>query len=81
MPSTPSHRVIFYIMLAVFVWGALLALGAYFYGGNRQLLKADIILGCVAIFLGLWAILLRARARRMEREAIGSQDRSHEEES
>jgi hypothetical protein len=70
MPSTPSHRVILYIMLAVFVWGALLALGAYLYGGNRQLLKADIILGCVAIFLGLWALLLRARAKRMEREAL-----------
>jgi hypothetical protein len=69
----PPHRVIFYIMLAVFAWGAVLALGAFLYGGTRQALKADIILGCVAAFLGLWALLLRTRARRGDKQALGSQ--------
>jgi hypothetical protein len=77
MPSPPPHRVILYIMLAVFVWGGLLALGAYLSGGNRQLLKADIILGCVAVFLGLWAILLRRRAKRMA-EQFGSEKKPHD---
>jgi hypothetical protein len=79
MPAPPPHRVILYIMLAVFVWGAALALGAFIYGGTRQALKADIILGCVALFLGSWALLLRARAKRPEREALNAPYANDEE--
>jgi hypothetical protein len=78
MPSPAPHRIIFYIMLAVFVWGAVLALGAFLYGGARQALKADIILACVAIFLGIWALLLRRRAKRLENQTHEKEPKPHE---
>ncbi len=55
-------KLIAWIMLAVLVWGGLLALGAYLYGGPRQLLRAGMILGCVIAFLSFWGILLKYRA-------------------
>jgi hypothetical protein len=53
-------------MLAVLVWGGLLALGAYLYGGARQGIKAAIILGCVLAFLSIWALLLRSQDGKRE---------------
>jgi hypothetical protein len=59
MPA--SRNLIGYIMLALVIWGGLLAGGAWLYGGSRSALKAVIIFGCVALFLGLWAVLLKYR--------------------
>jgi hypothetical protein len=67
--KTAPRRAIAYVMAAVLVWGGLLALGAYLYGGTRQGIKAAIILGCVLAFLGLWALLLRHRSQNGERGA------------
>lgn len=63
MAKAPSSsRPIVYIMLALLVWGGLLAGGAYLYGGTRHGLKAGFIFGCVLAFLAFWAVLLKYRA-------------------
>lgn len=57
------------VMLAVFVWGSVLSLGAFLYGpGPNGLIALDpsvsrglIVFSCVAIFLGGWVLLLRQR--------------------
>jgi hypothetical protein len=59
--KTAPGRFIRYLMAAVLVWGGLLALGTYLYGGTRQGIKAAIILGCVLAFLAFWALLLRSQ--------------------
>lgn len=64
MAPAPPQRILLYIMLAVLVWGALLALGAYLFGETRQAAKAALILGCVLAFLGVWGALLKYRAGR-----------------
>jgi hypothetical protein len=51
-------------MLAVLVWGLILAAGAYRFGGNQPLLKALIIASCVVAFLGFWLVALAQRQRR-----------------
>lgn len=56
-----------WIMLAVLVWGGLLALGSYLFGGNHALARAAIVLGMTAGFLALWLGALAARKRRVER--------------
>jgi hypothetical protein len=73
MPAVTPQRWIAYIMAAVFVWGSLLALGAYLYGGPRQAVRAGIIFGCMFAFLAFWAILLRYRAGK-----TGDASNSHE---
>jgi hypothetical protein len=55
-------------MLAVLVWGGLLALGSYLFGGNYAVARAAIVLGITAGFLTLWLGALAARNRRVERE-------------
>ena len=59
--SVPLLR---WIMLAVLVWGLILAAGAYRFGGNQPLLKAIIIATCVVAFLGFWLAALALRQRR-----------------
>ena len=59
-----------WIMLAVGVWGLLLALGAFLFGPDPQTgaitlainpWRGLIVLSCVGIFLGGWALLLLTR--------------------
>jgi hypothetical protein len=52
-----------WIMLAVFVWGLVLALGTYLFGGNQPVLRAAIVVGCTLGFLGLWSAALAVRRR------------------
>ena len=58
------------IMVAVAIWGSTLALGAFLFGrdpetGNITLsinpMRGLIVFGCVASFLGFWAIMLATR--------------------
>ena len=49
-------------MLALCIWGAYLAAGAYLL--NMDARKAYIVLACVAAFLGLWAIVIVGLARK-----------------
>lgn len=76
------------IMIAVAVWGLLLALGAALFGldpesGTVRLslnpLRGLIVLACVGGFLAFWAAMLRLRASRVERAGRHSADKgSHE---
>jgi hypothetical protein len=52
-----------WIMLAVLIWGLLLALGTYLVGGNHPGLRAAIVAGCTVGFLGLWLAALAMRRR------------------
>jgi hypothetical protein len=53
-----------WIMVAVLVWGCLLALGSYLFGGNHAVLRAVIVLAVTNAFLGLWVGALALRRRR-----------------
>jgi hypothetical protein len=53
-----------WIMLAVLVWGSLLALGSYLFGGNHPALRAGIVLASTLAFLGLWWAALAVRSGR-----------------
>ena len=56
------------IMLAVLGWGILLAIGSFLYGGTLPLVRAGIIFGVTAAFLGLWLAALALRKRRLANE-------------
>lgn len=61
------------IMVAVLTWGIYHAIGAYRY--NHNPMRAVMVLGCVAAYLGIWCLLLAARRARLEREAADTSDR------
>jgi protein-S-isoprenylcysteine O-methyltransferase Ste14 len=64
-PSTPpgARRLIRGIMLAVLVWGVVLAIGAWRLNNDpRRLL---VVLACVVAFLGFWLAMLGLRARHV----------------
>ena len=48
-------------MLAVLVWGLMLALGVRLFRGSW--LGAGVVLGCTLLFLGGWQLLLYSRRR------------------
>ena len=52
-----------WLMVAILVWGLLLALGTFLFGGNQPLLRAAIVAGCTLAFLGLWIGALAVRNR------------------
>ena len=49
-------------MLAVLIWGLLLALGVRLYRGSWT--GAAIVAGCTVLFVGSWWLLLYMRKRR-----------------
>ena len=71
MPKTDDRqRLLIGVMLAVAVWGSILALGAFLFGFDEvtgqvafspSVVRGGIVLGFVAIFVGGWALLLRGR--------------------
>ena len=56
-----------YIVIALIVWGALLALGAYVFRGQHDLRKPLIILACVGTFVGFWGVALWINRGRLLR--------------
>jgi hypothetical protein len=62
-PDPTSRFATRWLMLAILLWGLLLAVGTYLYGGNHPLLRAGIILGCTLGFLLLWTAALAVRGR------------------
>ncbi len=71
MPSNPppadASRLIRGIMLAVLVWGAVLAAGAWTF--NHDVRRPIVVMACVLGFLGFWKAMLDARRRRLERSS------------
>jgi hypothetical protein len=66
--TTAKPTLTTWIMAAVLIWGCLLALGSYLYGGNTAGARGAIVLGTTAGFLTLWIAALTVRKRRVERE-------------
>ena len=62
-PIAGRNTAIRWIMVAVLVWGLLLALGTFLFGGNQPLLRAAVVIGCTLGFLGLWMAALAVRRR------------------
>lgn len=58
-----STKAVRWLMLAVLIWGLLLALGTFLYGRHLPLVRAGIVLGCTLGFLALWALALAMRRR------------------
>lgn len=65
-----KQRLLLGVMLAVTVWGSILALGAFLFGPDAttgqvtlapSVVRGGMVLGFVAIFVGGWALLLRNR--------------------
>jgi hypothetical protein len=68
--SDDRNRLLVGVMIAVSVWGGTLALGAFLFGTDPttgevtfapSVIRGGIVAGCVAIFVGGWALLLRRR--------------------
>jgi hypothetical protein len=64
-PPFSPRLVMSLIMLALVLWGAYVAVGAYLY--NRNPWRGVIVLVSVALFLGLWMLALWSRSRRAGR--------------
>jgi hypothetical protein len=67
-----NQRLLQGVMAAIGVWGGLLALGAALFGYDQtngevhfapSPLRGLIVLTCVSLFLGGWAVLLKRRPR------------------
>jgi CHASE2 domain-containing sensor protein len=59
-------RIIRWVALAILAWGIFHAIGAWRF--NHNPLRAVVVLGCVAGFLGFWLAMLAARQRRLSAE-------------
>jgi hypothetical protein len=63
-----KNRLIFWIVLGVFGWGAIHALGAYlnyrYTDDAWRVARAVMVLLCVEAFLGFWLVLLFIRRLR-----------------
>ena len=64
------RRLLRMVMLAVFAWGTILALGATLYGYDQvtgavhyspNLVRGCIVESCVLALLGIWLLALRTR--------------------
>ncbi len=60
-PRSPiSQRTLLLIIMGTLVaWALYVAIGAYWY--NFDWMRAVVVLGCMAAFLGVWLLLLWAR--------------------
>jgi hypothetical protein len=67
LPPPDSSRIIRGIMLAVLVWGAILAAGAWTF--NHDIRRPLVVMACVLGFLGFWGAMLASRRRRTERSS------------
>jgi len=62
-PVSGRNATMRWLMLAILVWGLLLALGTFLFGGNQPVLRAGIVAGCTLAFLGFWMAALAVRGR------------------
>ena len=70
--ASDRRRFLRLVMLAVLVWGSVLAVGAVLFGFDQatgevhfapNLLRGLIVEVCVLAFLGIWVLALRGRQR------------------
>jgi len=66
-PAADQTSTTRWLMLAILVWGLILALGTFLFGGNQPVLRAAIVAGCTLAFLGLWIAALAVRQRTTSR--------------
>ena len=64
-PPPDADRIIRGIMIAVLVWGSILAAGSWTL--NHDPRRPVVVIGCVLAFLGFWKAMLAARRRRLGR--------------
>jgi protein-S-isoprenylcysteine O-methyltransferase Ste14 len=55
-----------FIMVAVFVWGLVLAVGVLV--ARKSWLGFAIVAGCTVVFLGIWKLLLVSRKRPRDQD-------------
>jgi CHASE2 domain-containing sensor protein len=62
-PSAPpgADRIIRWIMVAIVVWGAILAVGAWTL--NHDIRRPIMVMACVLGFLAFWLAMLRTLKR------------------
>jgi len=64
-PATKADTILRWIMVAVLVWGTILAAGSWTF--NHDIRRPIIVFACVVGFLGFWNAMLAARRRRLAR--------------
>ena len=73
VPPRRARRVVVWVMLAVIVWGAILAAGTYLYryeaepgnlASQRAARRSLVVLGCTGGFIAFWGAALAWRSRR-----------------
>ena len=64
-PSATPEKILRWIMVAVLVWGSILAAGSWTF--NHDIRRPIIVFACVIGFLGFWNVMLAARRRRLAR--------------
>ena len=64
-PSAKAETILRWIMVAVLVWGTILAAGSWTF--NHDIRRPIIVFACVVGFLGFWNAMLASRRRRLAR--------------
>lgn len=61
-----SRRAMIWLTLALLAWGSFLAVGSLLGGANLQnsFRRGLVVIGCMAVFLALWWMLLLTQRRR-----------------
>ncbi len=65
--ASDAEKILRWIMVAVLVWGSILAAGSWTF--NHDVRRPIIVFACVIGFLGFWNVMLAARRRRLARGA------------
>jgi high-affinity Fe2+/Pb2+ permease len=76
--TTSGSNVIRYIMLGLFVWGVIIAVGAVIYGRSLLGQRAGVVIGCTLLFICFWGVMLAQRSRRLRREALDDENAPHD---
>jgi high-affinity Fe2+/Pb2+ permease len=62
-----GNHAVRWIMLALLIWGTLLATSAFINGRSLMLERAAIIFGCTVLFLSFWWAMLAHRNWKLRR--------------
>ena len=62
-----SKHILPLLAVALVLWGAYHALGAYLY--NHNLARFVVVFGCMLAFLAFWGLMLLARRKRLKRQS------------